>query len=291
VKILILGASGMLGHKLMLVLTEKFDTIGTVRGNAMSYKDHPVLGGLPLLGEVQSENFDSVIGAFARIRPDVVINCIGLIKQHPDARDPMQSIAINAFFPHRVARLCQASGARLIHISTDCVFSGQKGNYSEDDIPDPIDLYGRSKLLGEVTDSKCLTIRTSMIGRELKGGFGLIEWFIGQKSRSAHGFAGAIYTGFTTLALANIISDIIEEHPELHGLWHVSSDPISKYDLLSIVNREFELGIKIEKDNEFQCNRSLNSVRFRKSTGFEPIAWDKMIHQMARDQTRYDKLI
>ena len=290
-KVLVLGATGMLGHKLMQIFSERFDVTGTVRASASSYKNHPVLGGLSLQSEVLAENFDSVIEAMAQVKPDVVVNCIGIIKQHPSAKDPLRSIALNSFFPHRLARLCHVSGARMIHISTDCVFSGRRGNYSEEDLADPVDLYGRSKLLGEVTDPGCLTLRTSMIGRELKGKLGLIEWFFGQKGKKVRGFAGAIYTGFTTPALANLIGDIIENRPELSGMWHVSSDPISKYDLLSLVNQEFELDVEIEMDQIFQCDRSLNSTRFRTATGFKPPSWEAMVNQMASDATAYDRLI
>lgn len=289
-KILILGATGMLGHKLMQILSPKFKVTGTVRGSATKYKSHPILGDMPLLGDVQAENFDSIIDVVGQVRPDVIINCIGIIKQHPSAKDPLQSIAINALFPHRLGKLCQASGIRLIHISTDCVFSGKKGYYSEDDLPDPEDLYGRTKLLGEVASPGCLTIRTSIIGRELQGRLGLIEWFLSQSGKDVRGFAGAIYTGFTTQVFAEIIGKVIMNRPDLHGIWHVSSNPISKYDLLGIVNRELGLGINIEKESTFCCDRSLNSTRFQEATGYEPPSWGEMIHLMAIDATPYDNL-
>lgn len=291
VNVLILGATGMLGHKLMQVLPREIDATGTVRGNAAKYKDHPVLGEMTLLSEIQAENFDSIIGAVAQTNPEVIINCIGIIKQHPSAVDPIQNILINSLFPHRLAGLCQASGIRLIHISTDCVFSGKKGDYSEDDATDPEDLYGKSKLLGEVANPGCLTIRTSIIGRELQDGRGLIEWFLSQRGKSISGFVGAKYTGFTTQELAEIIIDIIKNRGNLQGLWHVSSNAISKYDLLHLVNREFETGITIEKDTTFFCDRTLNSIKFRQATGYNPPQWDDMIHKMAIDVTPYDSLM
>jgi dTDP-4-dehydrorhamnose reductase len=290
-KVLILGATGMLGHKLMQVLPRKFDVTGTVRGNTARYKNHPVLDDMTLLSDIQAGNFDSIIGAVAQTHPDVIINCIGIIKQHLSAKDPIQSISINALFPHRLARLCQASGTRLIHISTDCVFSGKKGDYSEDDIPDPEDLYGRTKLLGEVATPECLTIRTSIIGRELQGGLGLIDWFLSQKGKNIRGFVGAKYTGFTTLEMAEIIIDVIKNRPGLSGVWHVSSNPISKYDLLNLVNRELDMGITIEKETAFFCDRRLNSTKFRQATGYKPPSWDEMIHNMVIDGTPYDSLM
>jgi dTDP-4-dehydrorhamnose reductase len=288
--ILILGATGMLGHKLMQLLSRRFEVTGTVRGPATIYANHPVLGQMALLGDVQAENFDSVVRALASIRPNAVINCIGIIKQLPAAKAPLPSIAINALFPHRLAQLCQAAGIHLVHISTDCVFSGRKGMYTEDDLSDAEDLYGRTKFLGEVTGPRCLTLRTSIIGRELQTRSGLIEWFIGHRNGTVAGYAKAIYTGFTTKVLAELIGNVLERYPGLSGLWHVSSDPISKYELLGLVNQAFRLGITINRDETFICDRSLNSTRFRETTRYEPPAWQDMIAQIASDPTPYDKL-
>ena len=127
-KVLVLGATGMLGHKLMQVLSTRFQVIGTTRGEVSSYARHPVLGGMPLMGKVHAEKFDSVVRAFAETKPHVVVNGIGIIKQLSAAKDPIPSLTINALFPHQLAQLCQGANARLIHISTDCVFSGRKGN-------------------------------------------------------------------------------------------------------------------------------------------------------------------
>lgn len=286
-KVLILGATGMLGHKLVQYLSSRFDVVGTVRGSAESYQGHPILGNMTLKGTIKAEDFESVTKAMASVQPDAIVNCIGIVKQQPTAKDPLQSISINALFPHKLAKLCQASEARLIHLSTDCVFSGKTGNYSEDDMPDPEDLYGRTKLLGEVTYPGCLTLRTSMIGRELSGRVGLVEWFLSQRNGRVRGFTKAIFTGFTTCSLANIISDLLERPIPLDGLWHVSSDPISKYDLLGIINKKLELGITIDKDEGLHCDRSLNSARFRNATGFKPPSWAQMIDQMASDPTPY----
>ena len=286
-RILILGSTGMLGHKLMQILSRRFDVIGTVRSSAIKFESNPILGGLPLLSDVNAENFDSITGAMASSRPDIVINCIGIIKQHSNAKDPLKSIAINSLFPHRLAQLCKATNAKMIHISTDCVFSGRKGNYAENDYPDAEDLYGRTKLLGEVTYPDCLTLRTSIIGREMESKLGLIEWFISQRRKKIHGYAHAIYTGFTTQALADLIGNIIEAHPDLQGLWHVSSDPISKYDLLGLVNHGLDLEVTVEKDESFVCDRSLNSARFREATGLKPPSWKYMVSQMANDAAFY----
>lgn len=283
--ILVLGANGMLGHQLVHGLTAGHDVTGTVRGAAERYANHPWLGRTRLVGNVEADDFDSVKAAVAAVRPTAVVNCIGIIKQLPAASAPLPSIGINALFPHRLAQLCQAAGARLIHISTDCVFSGRRGNYTEADPSDAEDLYGRTKFLGEVTEPGCLTLRTSMIGRELERRTGLVEWLIGQRGRSVTGYAGAIYAGFTTESLSMLIADILDRFPDLSGLWHVSSDPISKYELLGLVNQALRLGITIEKDETFHCDRSLDGTRFRAATGYRPPPWPDMVRQLKRDPT------
>ena len=286
--VLVLGASGMLGHKLMQVLSARFEMIGTVRRGAASFTGHPVLGGVKLIGDVQAEDDDSIVRAMAEARPNVVINAIGLIKQLPEAKDPIPSITINSLFPHRVAQHCRAAGARLLHVSTDCVFSGRKGSYTEQDEPDPLDLYGRSKLLGEVNGPGAITLRTSIVGRELETTSGLIEWLISQRGQAIKGFNRAIYTGLTTLALARLMGELIEHHPDLHGLWQVSAEPISKYNLLQMVNDAMGLGITIHPDERFVCDRSLNSERFRKATNLCPPSWEDMVDELAADSTPYD---
>ncbi|MBD3326970.1 sugar nucleotide-binding protein, partial [candidate division KSB3 bacterium] len=242
------------------------------------------------LEHVSAENIDSVIQAIASVQPDVVINGIGVIKQSSAANDPLTSISINALFPHRVAQICRAAQSRLIQISTDCVFSGQQGQYTEDNLPDPVDLYGQTKLLGEVTYPGCLTLRTSIIGRELSTQHGLIEWFLSQRGKAIQGYTRAIYSGLTTQALAELLGKIIAEFPDLDGLWHVSSDAISKYDLLCLVKDLCQLDITIEPEAAFVCDRSLDSRRFRQTTGYTPPSWPEMIRQMAEDFTFYEHL-
>ncbi|MDX2254098.1 MAG: SDR family oxidoreductase [Pseudanabaenaceae cyanobacterium bins.39] len=280
-KILILGSTGMLGHKLSQICKHKFDTYITIRSENQSQKhiiDYPASH---IIKNIQAEKIGTINAAIAEIQPAIVINCIGIIKQLPSAKDPIPSISVNALFPHQLAQICQTYSAKLIQISTDCVFSGNKGNYTEQDNPDPVDLYGRTKLLGEVTTPNCLTIRTSIIGRELHSQNSLVEWFLSQKGKTVKGYDRAIYTGFTTQALAQIITQIILEHPNLQGLWHISSDPITKYQLLRMMNEIFHLGITIEKDESVICDRSLNSQKFRQFTGYLPPTWEDMITQLA----------
>jgi dTDP-4-dehydrorhamnose reductase len=286
-RVLILGGSGMLGHKLWQTLAPRFDTYVTFRQGATAYDRFGIFDRARSIGNVSAENFDSVTDAFATVRPQVVVNCIGIVKQDAAAKDPITSISVNALFPHRLARICGETGARLIHLSTDCVFSGRKGNYLESDTPDAEDLYGRSKLLGEVGSDNCLTIRTSMIGRELSGSHGLVEWFLSQKGQTVQGFKRAIFSGFTTNALSNILSWIIFEQAGLAGIWHVAAEPISKFDLLTLVKQTYQLDTEIESNETFICDRSLDGSRFREQTGFRAPSWPEMIKLMREDLTSY----
>ncbi len=289
-KVLILGGAGMLGHKLVQQWRGRFDVWTTVRGNYSTVERFGLFEPEKTIGSVTAENFDSIIQAFAVAKPDVVVNCIGVIKQLKASQDPTVTLAINSIFPHRVAALCRASGARFITLSTDCVFSGARGDYLETDTPDAVDLYGQSKHWGEVEGENCLTIRTSIIGRELGTAHSLVDWFLSNRglNKTLKGFTGAIYTGFPTIVLADILADIIETKANTHGLWHLSSDPISKFDLLQIINREFEADLKIEPDSDFKCDRSLNSERYRREFNFKPPSWAEMIRLMADDPTTYD---
>jgi dTDP-4-dehydrorhamnose reductase len=288
-RVLILGAAGMLGHKLWQVYRERFETWGTVRSSYAAYAKYDLFEPERLLSGVDALNLDTVVAALAEVQPDVVVNCIGIIKQLPTAKDPIISLSVNSLFPHRLASLCQVAGARLIHISTDCVFSGRRGMYDEEDVTDAEDLYGRTKLLGEVNSAGCLTLRTSIIGRELGTCSGLVEWFLSNQGGMVRGFSRAIYSGFTTLALARVIAGVLEHHPTLSGLYHVSSEPIDKYHLLRLLRDAYDLPIDIEPYPEVQIDRSLDSSRFRALTGFQPPAWPDMLRQMAEDATPYYK--
>ena len=289
-KVLILGGSGMLGHMLWRTLTARFDTRVTFRQSPTGYARLGVFDPARSLGHVSAQDFDGVVRALAAVRPDVVVNCVGIVKQDAAAKDPYQSINTNALFPHRLAQACVAAGGRLIHISTDCVFTGRRGNYKETDTADAEDIYGRTKWLGEVDYERCLTIRTSMIGRELQGAHGLVEWFLSQRGKTVRGFKRAVFSGFTTEALASIIGDVIADRDELRGVWHVAADPISKFDLLTLVEEAYRLDIEIEPDETFVCDRSLDGERFRQETGFVPPSWPEMIERMARDATPYEEM-
>lgn len=286
-RVLILGATGMLGHKLVQGLRTEFEVAGTVRAADDAATFRPLFGSAPLYADVRADEFSTIERAVDLWRADVVVNCIGLVKQKEAARDPVASIEINSLLPHRLARLAAARGARLIHFSTDCVFSGTRGNYGESDIPDPTDLYGRSKLLGEVDAPGALTLRTSMVGRELRGHVGLVDWFLAQRGSRIRGFARAIYTGLTTLALTELVGRIIASHQDLCGVWQVSSEPISKFALLHLIDKCYGLNVAIERDETFVCDRSLDSSRFRARTGWSPLSWPKMIEDMHAEEALY----
>jgi dTDP-4-dehydrorhamnose reductase len=288
-RVLILGATGMLGHKLCQLYRSRFDTWATVRTKSDDFAALHLIDPKRLIRGVDAFDFDTVIRAIATCRPHVVINCIGIIKQLPTAKDPIISLTINSLFPHKLANICQAANARMIHISTDCVFSGLQGHYTEADISDAQDLYGRTKFLGEVESEGCLTLRTSIIGREISSRSGLVEWFLANQGGTVNGYTNAIYTGFTTLAMSGIIANVIEEHQDLTGVWQVSSDPINKYELLHMLRQAFAVSVEIRPYGDVRIDRSLDSSRFRQKTGFVPPSWEQMIHDLAGDQTPYNE--
>ena len=286
-KVLVLGGNGMLGHKVYQVFDGLFETWATVRFKKESLKRFSFFDLSRVLDGVEAENFESVRRAVGEVAPDVAVNCMGVVKHLKEAEDPSAAIMTNALFPHLLHELCSSSGIKLIQISTDCVFSGKTGNYSEDSQPDPEDLYGRTKLLGEVTGKNSLTLRTSMIGRELDRAVGLVEWFLSQKGGKVEGYRKAIFTGFTTKVLATILADIVAHHPRLTGLYHLSSYPISKFELLWLIREIAGVEVEIEPSDHLFCDRSLDSSKFRRLTALEPPSWRAMIEGLAVEMTDY----
>jgi len=282
-KIFLMGAYGMLGHKLIQRLKREHDIYGTCKEIHSGPPWSSVIDADRLIAGIHAEKMETVALAMSKSKPDVVINCIGIVKQVEAATDPIVSIYTNSLFPHLLARECFINDAKLIHFSTDCVFSGKKGMYSLSDPSDAEDLYGRTKFLGEVGGKESLTIRSSLIGRELGTRNGLVEWFLAQRGKSVKGYRNAIFTGFTTLEMSNIVSMILKKHEDLSGVWHIAANPISKYDLLSLVNRGMDLGIQIEPDDSIKCDRSLDGSAFSSKTGYMPPSWNDMIKEMIKD--------
>ena len=279
-RVLILGATGMLGSTLFRSFSTdpQFETFGSLR--EASYLRHFKPEMQPaLIPNTSLEGERGLLTAFSIARPDVVINCIGIIKQLPNANDHLESLAINSTLPHRLSAYCDAIGARLVHFSTDCVFSGKQGSYKEEDFPDAYDLYGRSKFLGEVGYKNSITLRTSIIGHELNRAKSLIDWFLSQTGE-VKGFTKAIFSGLPTIEVARVVKDYVIPRRELSGLYHLSVDPISKHDLLTLVAKEYGKNIKIFPDENLVIDRSLNSDRFRTATGFQPRRWEHLVRQM-----------
>lgn len=278
--ILVLGASGMLGNAVYRYFkTEtRHKTIGTVRSMRSAVKfPADIRDGIIEGGDV--DDFDSLAKIFDVHRPSVVINCVGLVKQLDDAKNPLAAIPINSILPHRLARLCSLVRARLVHMSTDCVFSGAKGMYVEDDLPDASDIYGRTKLLGEVYGPSALTLRTSIIGHELAGANSLICWFLAQQG-VVRGFSKAVFSGLPTVEIARIIEGYVIPNPALSGLYHLSAEPIDKFNLLKMVANTYGKVIQIDKDETLVIDRSLDSTKFREATGFRSDPWTTLIEKM-----------
>ena len=283
-KVLVLGSSGLIGSTTLRVLSERSDwqVYGSIRSDSIR-PFLPKISEDKLISNLDVDNFSSIIQAVSEIRPDVVINCIGATKHKKEGNSPLNAIELNALLPHRIAQVCALAGARFIHISTDCVFSGRDGFYSESAFADADDVYGRSKALGEVIYGCALTLRTSTIGHELQSSYGLFNWFLSQKS-SCKGFNRAIFSGLPTVVFAQVIRDIVLKNTQLSGLYHVAAQPINKYDLLKMVAKVYKKEINIEADDSLIINRSLDAGKFNQATGYNPPNWQNLIETMYQFQ-------
>ena len=280
-KILILGGSGMLGHQLWKHFHSRYETFVTLRRTGQEFERYGLFKDGRVFAGVDAEDFAQVARIIRNYRPDAVLNCVGIIKHLAEAKNPIQCITINSLLPHRLAEVCGEFGARLVLFSTDCVFSGKRGHYCENDLADAEDLYGRTKYLGEVIGSThAITLRSSIVGRELGSSHSLVDWFLSQDGGKVHGFRRAIYSGFTTLEMSRIVECVLTEQRGLYGLWHVASEPINKYDLLLLLRDRFKISVEIVPQDEFFCDRSLVGARFAEATGYRA-EWPAMIEEMA----------
>ena len=281
-RVLVLGAGGMLGHVVFRWFAQLpgLHTTGTLRSSAapqaLQAAQSPTAQLLTGIDALAPAHLEALLQA---TRPDVVLNCIGLVKQLQAANDPLQVIPVNALLPHQLARLCRRSGARLVHISTDCVFSGRRGPYSEDDSADATDLYGRSKLLGEVVDDGALTLRTSMIGPQLQGRHGLLAWFLGEPG-PVKGYARAVFSGLPTVEVARVLAEHVLPDRTLSGLYHLGSRAIDKHALLGLVAAEYGVHTPIAKDENVVIDRSLDTSRFQAATGYTAPGWPELVRRM-----------
>ena len=278
-RLLILGGTGMLGHQLWAQARER-DAFVTIRravppAAAELFRDDRVISG------VDAYDFATAEAALDRVSPEVVINCIGLVKQLAEGKAPVPTLMVNALFPQRLAELCRARSVRLIHISTDCVFSGAAGPYTEESTPDADDFYGRTKLLGEVGGPCCLTLRTSIIGRELRDANALVDWFLLQEGRQVQGYRQALFTGVTTIELARTILRVVDHFPQLEGLYQVASAPVNKLDLLQLLARHYSMQVSIMPADVPRIDRRLDGTRFHDATGYVAPSWDAMVAELA----------
>lgn len=278
---LILGGDGMLGHQLLMSWQGRHDVRVTVRNPLAAYARHGLFHTQNTYANVDVQETDRVLEVLGDFRPDAVINCVGIIKQRSAAKESIPSLEINSLLPHRLRLICAAAGARLVHLSTDCVFNGRRGMYRQTDHADAEDLYGLSKYLGEVSEGPAITIRSSIIGLELARKQSLIEWFLAQRG-AIRGFTRAIYTGVTTAEMARVIEHILLNEPDLHGVWQVASDPINKHDLLCRLSAHLgRRDVTVTPDPSFHCDRSLDGSDFAKKTGYQVPDWDQMLRELA----------
>jgi dTDP-4-dehydrorhamnose reductase len=287
-RVLVLGATGMLGHALVRELSEApdLDVFGAARSMEGRAQLYPAGLLTRITPAVDATRFDQVRQILDDLRPDVVVNGVGVIKQRPDVQDAVPTVTLNALFPHLLADACARLGSRLVHVSTDCVFSGERGGYVEADRPDPADFYGRSKLLGETTAAPALTLRTSIIGHELTTKRSLLDWFLSQQGL-VRGFTRAIYSGVTTVEFARLLREVILPREDLTGLYHVAAEPISKYDLLRLVADVYGWRGELVPDDDFVCDRSMRADALAEVTGYRPPAWPDMIRLMHEARARW----
>lgn len=289
-KVMILGARGMLGHKLCQLLPESgHQVLAVVRQSPGELERFPeIFGKVEIMGGLDVLDDSALARAIGEAQPDFIVNAVGIVKQLAEANNALLSVGINSYLPHKLARLADRHGAKVIHISTDCIFSGAVGSYTEDSPSDATDMYGKSKFLGETdkTETAAVTLRTSFIGREIhKPTHGLVEWFLSQQGRTTGGFTRAIYTGLTSFELVNVIEKIISTGSEVfgRGTLQVASEPINKYDLLCLIRDICKLDIKIEPTDEFFCDRSMVMKSFTEAIGYKTPSWEKMIRKMNED--------
>jgi dTDP-4-dehydrorhamnose reductase len=290
-RIVVLGGAGMLGHKMFQVLRSRFPrTFCTLREDLAEppFDRVELLQGNDVIPGVDVTDFPALEAILSAFSPEYVVNCVGVIKQRAEAVSPIPSVTINSLLPHKLAQMAGRWGGRVIHFSTDCVFNGKRGGCTEEDLSNAEDLYGKTKFLGEVSVANALTLRTSIIGRELTEHRSLLDWFLAQNQRTVRGYRRVIYSGVTTNHLAELVASIIQEHPGLNGLYQVASEPISKYDLLCLLRGVYRRDVQIEPDDLEVSDRSMRCDKLREAIGYQCPPWPALARQLAEDHTPYE---
>ncbi len=282
-RILILGGTGMLGHKLWQHFSARFpDTFTTIRKNRAFYDACTLFKSDRVIDAVDVNDFPGLTGIMDRIRPNIILNCVGITKRRDEAESAIPAITLNALFPHRLVEWGNKNSAKVVNFSTDCVFDGAQGDYTEESPTNAIDLYGKTKALGEIKGANALTLRSSFIGTELYARTELFEWFLSQTG-TVKGFKNAIYSGLTTRELSRVIEKILVHHPDANGLYNISSDPISKLDLLTLIKEKMNMKVEIVPDEAIRCNRSLDSTKFCNEFVYTPPTWEAMVEELSKD--------
>jgi dTDP-4-dehydrorhamnose reductase len=291
-RILIIGGAGMLGHRVWITLAEHYEVYGTIRSESnKALLKFSQINPSKIIGNVDILNESSLHDAFSVSQPDLVINCVGILKVEPTAENKISSIEINSLFPHKLSKKCKEFDSRLIHFSTDCVFDGLKGKFSEESNDFSKDLYGVSKRMGEVElEEHCLTIRTSIIGREITPRGSLVEWFIKESGNNITGYRNAIFSGYPTYTISKIIRDYIIEDKSLSGIYHISNEPIDKYTLLLAIKEKFSLNININEDKDFKIDRSLDSQKFKSKTNCKTFTTKELMDDLSIDWDIYNNI-
>lgn len=290
--ILILGVSGLIGHKLYEKLSQRFEKVsGTFHGTKDRFLSYDLFKTGDLIEHVEAQNINQTLETIASVNPDVILNCAGITKRRPEVKTPLQAITVNSLFPHRLAEWAKDNDKRVIHFSTDCVFDGATGNYDESSVTTARDAYGQTKALGEIRYDHTLTIRSSFIGQELSIHSELLDWFLQQRGQSIKGFTKALYTGVSTIEMARVVGDIIEYHPNLSGLYQLSvPDPISKYELLCLAREAYNIDVDITPDDSFEIKPTLNGDALRKKLNLTLPSWPQMMQELAAESTMYKTL-
>ena len=287
-RVLILGVSGLIGHKILQEFTSYFEVFGTLHKSKNFYNNIKLFSGNNIIENIDVSEYEIVNGVINAINPDVVLNCVGITKRKDEINNSIKALTVNSVFPHQLANWAQNSGKKVIHFSTDCVFDGKTGNYNETSLTTAEDMYGRTKALGELKYERTLTIRSSFIGQELFGKTELLEWFLSQNGKQIKGFRNTFYSGVSTIFMAHVIRDIILNFPDLSGLYNLAPEkPISKFDLLSIAKTAFNVKVDIIPEDEHAHLPTLDGSKLRTKMNLVVPSWQSMMNELSSNRDYY----